>query len=240
MVWRAGDRACPSVIPPQVDRGTAHVMKLRLASRLSRRAVANGYSREKPESPHVWHVYPSGSLGLLCDRLAGLGRLYSSGEPRRGHSRRWRSGVRRSGEWSGRGGGRRREHGAGSHPGQARQGIRCRAASVALPVSAHDRGQHEVPWPSAVARRGELDSRPPVSFLPPHGGRQVHAVAGAARQDDRQRRHRLRNRRRYLAHAETRSSASSVSGSSSSCIPGCGIGIWAARCCAPRSPIRSS
>jgi oxygen-dependent protoporphyrinogen oxidase len=59
----------PSVIPPQVDRGTAHVMKLRLASRLSGRAVANGYSREKPESPHVWHVYPSGSLGLLCDRL---------------------------------------------------------------------------------------------------------------------------------------------------------------------------
>jgi oxygen-dependent protoporphyrinogen oxidase len=60
-----------SVIPPQVDRGTAHVMKLRLASRLSHRAVANGYSREKAESPHVWHVYPSGSLGLLCDRLVG-------------------------------------------------------------------------------------------------------------------------------------------------------------------------
>jgi protoporphyrinogen oxidase len=60
----------PSVIPPQVDRGTVHVMKLRLASRLSGRAVANGYSREKPETPHVWHVYPSGSLGLLCQRLA--------------------------------------------------------------------------------------------------------------------------------------------------------------------------
>jgi protoporphyrinogen oxidase len=60
----------PSVIPPQVDRGTAHVLGLRLASRLSGRAVANGYSREKPESPHVWHVYPSGSLGLLCERLA--------------------------------------------------------------------------------------------------------------------------------------------------------------------------
>jgi protoporphyrinogen oxidase len=60
----------PSVIPPQVDRGTAHVMRLRLASRLSGRAVANGYSREKPESAHVWHVYPTGSLGLLCERLA--------------------------------------------------------------------------------------------------------------------------------------------------------------------------
>lgn len=60
----------PSVIPPQVDRGTAHVLRLRLASLLSGRAVANGYSREKPESPHVWHVYPSGSLGLLCGKLA--------------------------------------------------------------------------------------------------------------------------------------------------------------------------
>ena len=68
------DELAPSVIPPQVDRGTAHVLGLRLASRLSGRAVANGYSREKPESPHVWHVYPTGSLGLLCERLAeGLG-----------------------------------------------------------------------------------------------------------------------------------------------------------------------
>lgn len=64
------DELAPSVIPPQVDRGTAHVLRLRLASRLSGRAVANGYSREKAESAHVWHVYPSGSLGLLCEQLA--------------------------------------------------------------------------------------------------------------------------------------------------------------------------
>jgi protoporphyrinogen oxidase len=66
----------PSVIAPQLERGTAHVFRLKAASRLSGRAVANGYSREKPESPHVWHVYPEGSLGFLCDRLAaGLGGL---------------------------------------------------------------------------------------------------------------------------------------------------------------------
>ncbi|HET9726160.1 MAG TPA: FAD-dependent oxidoreductase [Gemmatimonadales bacterium] len=64
----------PSVIAPQLERGTAHVARLKLASRLSHRAVANGYSREKPESPHVWHVYPEGSLGFLCEHLAaGLG-----------------------------------------------------------------------------------------------------------------------------------------------------------------------
>ena len=60
----------PSVIPPQVDRGTSHVLALKLASRLTRRAVANGYSREKPESPHVWHVYPEGGVGFICDQLA--------------------------------------------------------------------------------------------------------------------------------------------------------------------------
>jgi protoporphyrinogen oxidase len=61
----------PSVVPPQVDRGTLHVLRLKAASRLTRRAVANGYSREKPESPHVWHVYPEGSLGSLCAQLLG-------------------------------------------------------------------------------------------------------------------------------------------------------------------------
>ena len=58
-----------SVVPPQVDRGTLHVLMLKAASRLTGRAVANGYSREKPESPHVWHVYPEGSLGQLGQRL---------------------------------------------------------------------------------------------------------------------------------------------------------------------------
>ena len=60
----------PSVIAPQLDRGTIHVLRLKLASRITGRAVANGYSREKPESTHVWHVYPEGSLGFLCERLA--------------------------------------------------------------------------------------------------------------------------------------------------------------------------
>ena len=69
----AGDLA-PSVIAPQLARGTAHVMRLKLASRLLGRAVANGYSREMPETPHVWHVYPEGGVSLLCDEVArGLG-----------------------------------------------------------------------------------------------------------------------------------------------------------------------
>jgi protoporphyrinogen/coproporphyrinogen III oxidase len=66
----SAEELAPSVIAPQLDRGTAHVLRLKLASRVTGRAVANGYSREKPESPHVWHVYPEGSLGFLCERLA--------------------------------------------------------------------------------------------------------------------------------------------------------------------------
>jgi protoporphyrinogen oxidase len=47
-----------------------HTIMLKLASRLTRRAVACGYSREMPETSNVWHVYPEGGVGLLCQRLA--------------------------------------------------------------------------------------------------------------------------------------------------------------------------
>jgi protoporphyrinogen oxidase len=43
---------------------------MKLASRLTGRAVANGYCREQPESIHVWHVYPEGGVSLLCGKLA--------------------------------------------------------------------------------------------------------------------------------------------------------------------------
>ena len=47
---------------------------LRAAARLTHRAVAIGYCRTLPESPHVWHVYPSGGVASMCERLAeGLG-----------------------------------------------------------------------------------------------------------------------------------------------------------------------
>jgi protoporphyrinogen oxidase len=64
------DELSSAVIPPHVDRGTLNIVKLKLAGRCSGRAVANGFSREKPESPHVWHVYPKGGVAELCHRLA--------------------------------------------------------------------------------------------------------------------------------------------------------------------------
>ncbi len=44
---------------------------LKLAGRLTGRTVAVGYSETVPESPHVWHVYPEGGIGAVCERLAG-------------------------------------------------------------------------------------------------------------------------------------------------------------------------
>jgi oxygen-dependent protoporphyrinogen oxidase len=51
-----------------------HMLFLKLASRLTRRAIASGYCRERPESVRVWHVYPEGGVATLCDELVrGLG-----------------------------------------------------------------------------------------------------------------------------------------------------------------------
>ncbi len=59
-----------AVIPPHVDRGISNVLKLKIAGWASGRAVANGFSREKAENPHVWHVYPRGGVVELCQKLA--------------------------------------------------------------------------------------------------------------------------------------------------------------------------
>ena len=43
---------------------------LKAASRVTRRAVACGYSREKPEMASVYHVYPKKGVATLCEKLA--------------------------------------------------------------------------------------------------------------------------------------------------------------------------
>ena len=48
----------------------AHTLWLKLASCLMRRAVSCGYSRELPENASVYHVYPAGGIGALCQKLA--------------------------------------------------------------------------------------------------------------------------------------------------------------------------
>lgn len=45
-------------------------MMLKAAARVTGRTVAVGYSSTVTESPHVWHVYPKGGIGTVCERLA--------------------------------------------------------------------------------------------------------------------------------------------------------------------------
>jgi protoporphyrinogen oxidase len=60
----------PSVGEKLQANALGHAIFLKLAARWTGRAVANGYSHEMPESPHVWHVYPQGGVSLLCRKLA--------------------------------------------------------------------------------------------------------------------------------------------------------------------------
>ena len=43
---------------------------LKAAAWATGRTVAVGYSGTVAESPHVWHVYPEGGIGAVCERLA--------------------------------------------------------------------------------------------------------------------------------------------------------------------------
>jgi protoporphyrinogen oxidase len=60
----------PSVASEKLQHSVLQTLWLKLASRVTRRAVANGYSHEMPESPSVWHVYPTGGVSVLVRRLA--------------------------------------------------------------------------------------------------------------------------------------------------------------------------
>jgi protoporphyrinogen oxidase len=59
-----------AAVGESIPGSIAGVLLLTLARRVTGRVVAIGYSREVLASPHVWHVYPQGGLGVLCQRLA--------------------------------------------------------------------------------------------------------------------------------------------------------------------------
>lgn len=44
---------------------------LRVAGCMTRKTVAIGYCHTLAESPHVWHVYPRGGIGAMCQQMAG-------------------------------------------------------------------------------------------------------------------------------------------------------------------------
>lgn len=62
--------------------GIHHSLFLQLASRVTKRAVSNGYSQEMPEMPNVFHVYPDGGVARLLEPLAReLGNLIEVESP---------------------------------------------------------------------------------------------------------------------------------------------------------------
>ena len=57
-------------VADKVATSVPMTMWLRVAGRLTKRAVAIGYCRELPESAAVWHVYPERGISELVSRLA--------------------------------------------------------------------------------------------------------------------------------------------------------------------------
>jgi protoporphyrinogen/coproporphyrinogen III oxidase len=59
-----------AAVGESIPGSIAETLLLTFARRLTSRVIAIGYSREVSASPHVWHVYPQGGVGVLCERLA--------------------------------------------------------------------------------------------------------------------------------------------------------------------------
>ncbi len=69
--WSGADASQLSAsVGNKLQNSIGHTFLLKIASHLTHRAVANGYSQEMPEHPNVWHVYPEGGTSTLCQRLA--------------------------------------------------------------------------------------------------------------------------------------------------------------------------
>jgi protoporphyrinogen oxidase len=62
------DALAPAAVE-KLPGGLLQTAWLFAAARITRRAVAIGYSREKPQSARVWHVYPMGGLGTAVEHL---------------------------------------------------------------------------------------------------------------------------------------------------------------------------
>lgn len=65
----SAERLSPAVVD-KLPGGIAATLALKLAGRLTDRAVAIGYCREAPQSANVWHVYPEDGIAAVCRSLA--------------------------------------------------------------------------------------------------------------------------------------------------------------------------
>ncbi len=69
--WSGAEgRKLSSAVGDSIPGSILRTLYLKLAGFLTGKAVCCGYSREMPETPAVWHVYPKGGVGALCEKLA--------------------------------------------------------------------------------------------------------------------------------------------------------------------------
>jgi oxygen-dependent protoporphyrinogen oxidase len=64
------DDLSPAVGDGLFGGSIAKTFYLKAAGKITGRAVACGYNREKPETADVWHVYPNEGVSTLCEKLA--------------------------------------------------------------------------------------------------------------------------------------------------------------------------
>jgi protoporphyrinogen oxidase len=59
-----------TAVGEKLSSGVLKTLYLKAASRVTGRAVCNGYSHEKPESAGIYHVYPEGGVAKLLEPMA--------------------------------------------------------------------------------------------------------------------------------------------------------------------------
>jgi len=64
------EKLAPSLGDGLFGGSTFKTIYLKAAGKLTGKAVACGYNKEKPETPSVWHVYPNAGISTVCEKLA--------------------------------------------------------------------------------------------------------------------------------------------------------------------------
>ena len=64
------DKLSPALADGLFGGSTAKTLYLKIAGKVTGRAVACGYNKEKPENAGVWHVYPKKGISTVCEKLA--------------------------------------------------------------------------------------------------------------------------------------------------------------------------
>ncbi len=138
-------RQLASSVGDSIPGSIANTVYLKIASRVTGRAVACGYSREKPETPKVWHVYPEGGIGVLCQKLAeGIEDRIELNSPVQEIlvENEEVVGVKVGGEDSSGGSGRK--YGTGTHSVKTCKGNRQTRVFVEIQIPADDFCEHEI------------------------------------------------------------------------------------------------